>query len=375
MNEYQQALYDNLMALVEERDTFYFQDFVLNGNTYRIFNYRLASYTDFLQPGALECRGVMYLVLGDLPLSMVCLPFHKFFNLNENPLTMDLDLSQIHSITLKMDGSLISTYWHSSFDERVHELRLKSKGSIASTQALSAMKWLDGNEKFKDELAELAGHDLIVNMEWCAPDNRIVIGYEEPHLKVLSVRDMWDGSYVPLSVLNDLKELSKHWVEQVDPPNKEQFVRSIPQMTNVEGYVVQTRNAWFKVKTDWYLALHRLKDSINSPRRLFEAVLDEASDDLRASFHDDPLAIKQIGEMEEYATTLYNEMVKTVEAYYEANKHLDRKSYAIKGQQELKRMYFGLAMMKYTDREPNYKDFLKRQWKTLGLKDEVKGNE
>lgn len=364
------------MNLVEERDRFYYQDFELNGITYRIFNYRLGSYTDFLQPGALECRGTMFDVIMDVPLRVVALPLHKFFNLNENPLTMNLDLSKILSISLKADGSLISTYQHTSFSTKTHELRLKSKGSIASNQALDAMKWLEGNKKFKAELEELALDDYTVNMEWCAPNNRIVIGYETPQLKALNIRSMWDGSYRPLSeIQQDFPEIAKRWIEHVEPKDKEMFVQNIAQMTNIEGYVVQTPEVWFKAKTDWYLALHRLKDSINSPRRLFEAVLDEASDDLRASFHDDPLAIKQIEEMEEFATGLYNEMIKTVETYHQTNKHLDRKDYAIKGQQELKRMYFGLAMAKYVGREPNYKDFLKRQWKTLGLKDEAHKSE
>lgn len=62
-------------------------------------------------------------------------------------------------------------------------------------------------------------------------------------------------------------------------------------------------------------------------------------------------------------------MVDVVERFYEANKHLDRKDYAILGQNELDRMYFGLAMNKYSGKEFSYKDFLKKKWKDLGLKD------
>ncbi len=54
---------------------------------------------------------------------------------------------------------------------------------------------------------------------------------------------------------------------------------------------------------------------------------------------------------------------------YERNKDLSQKEYAIKGQAELTRMYFGLAMNKYTGRSVDYKAFLKKQWKKLGLKD------
>ena len=89
----------------------------------------------------------------------------------------------------------------------------------------------------------------------------------------------------------------------------------------------------FKVKTEWYLVQHRAKDSINSDRRLFEAVLEEATDDLRTLFHEDPLVIKRIEEMEVKVDDLYNHMVDTVERFYERNKNLERKEYAILGQE------------------------------------------
>ncbi|UQJ95715.1 RNA ligase 1 and tail fiber attachment catalyst [Klebsiella phage CPRSB] len=37
------------------------------GTPVRIFNYRMASYTDWLKPGALECRGIMFEMDGDTP--------------------------------------------------------------------------------------------------------------------------------------------------------------------------------------------------------------------------------------------------------------------------------------------------------------------
>ena len=108
---------------------------------------------------------------------------------------------------------------------------------------------------------------------------------------------------------------------------------------------------------------------MNNPRRLFEAILDEGIDDLRSLFYNDPLAMKTIDQMQVKVDHLYNHMVKVVETYYEHNKQLDRKSYAIKGQQQLDRMYFGLAMNKYVGKPIDYKMYLKSKWKELGLKD------
>ena len=54
------------MRLTDTSEAFYFKDFPLNDAIYRIFNYRLASYTEFLAPNALECRGHMFEVKGEM---------------------------------------------------------------------------------------------------------------------------------------------------------------------------------------------------------------------------------------------------------------------------------------------------------------------
>ena len=127
MNRYQNTLYRDLLTLVEESEAFYYKDFQLADRWYRIFNYRLASYSDFLKPGALECRGIMFEIEPEhgAPKRLASLPMEKFFNLNENPFTMGLDLSTIIDFELKADGSLMSSYWHE--DGEATWLMLKSK--------------------------------------------------------------------------------------------------------------------------------------------------------------------------------------------------------------------------------------------------------
>lgn len=373
MNEFQSKLYADLMGLVASNEAFYFQDFDRDNKLYRIFNYRLASYTDFQKPGALECRGIMFEVnpkwvdvAGEKVkvfevIRLASLPMEKFFNLNENPSTMDLDLSTVVAIEEKADGSLMSTYTHDG------ELFLKSKGSLYSDQAIAAMKWLNNEPlRLKKALHFLTDKGLTVNLEWCSPEHRIVLGYVKPALKVLNIRDNLDGSYVSARGLFDEVNLVK--VVNTDDPVA--FVNAIPAMVDVEGFVLVLESGQrVKVKCEWYLSLHHAKDSVNNPRRLFECILDEGVDDLRSMFHADVVAMLIIDQMQEKVTHIYNEMVKTVEAYYEANKALTRKEYAIKGQQELVHMNFKLAMDKYTGKVPNYKEYLKSKWKELGLKD------
>jgi hypothetical protein len=49
-----------------------------------------------------------------------------------------------------------------------------------------------------------------------------------------------------------------------------------------------------KVKTDWYKTLHHLKDSVNATRHLFEAVIDERIDDVKAMFASDQFTMDRI---------------------------------------------------------------------------------
>lgn len=368
-----QQLFDQLMDLTRDPcEAFYCQDFSLDSSVYRIFNYRLASYGNFLLPGALECRGIMF----ELDLDNLCMkrlasrPMQKFFNLNENPMTMGLDLSKVDTVELKADGSLMSTYTHGD------QLRMKSKGSLFSEQAIDAMKWLRSGdmsrERFAQTMHALDNEGWTFNLEWCAPQNRIVIGYAEPHLKVLNARHRETGEYMDRKMLETL--FGDHVIDRVDTWGMDvaNYVQTIPSMqADIEGYVCRIGDLWFKVKTEKYMSLHHAKDSINNPRRLFEAVVDEGVDDLRSMFAHDELAMKQIDEMQEKVSHMYNHLVRTVEAYFEANMLEDRKTYAI-GAQSLKLNglpLLGLAMNLYLKKDPEFKSWLKAKYKELGFRD------
>lgn len=370
----QQELWDQLMALCESSECFFYADQERFGQVYRIFNYRLASYTDFLQPGALECRGIMYVVDREgkdaVPLGLVSRSPHKFFNWRENPFTMDITLDEVETVWDKADGSLISSYM-----SHEDEVCLKSKGSLHSDQAQAAEK-LIRTESYNDlyqAVRKLEWKNYTVNMEYVAPDNRIVIGYEEPALIVLNARHRFTGEYMPWEKLMSSVP-AERLVKRYEFDNHEQqvkFLENLPGMTGIEGVVAETFNGQFmKMKTEAYMTAHRAKDSINSDRRLFEAVLEEATDDLRTLFFDDPLALQRIEDMELKVDQIYNHAVDQVERFYERNKHLERKEYAILGQQELDRRVFGLAMSTYLGHDVNFKAFLRKHYKEFGIKDD-----
>lgn len=347
-------LYDKLMALVASNEAFYYVDHNLGDYVYRVFTYRLASYSDFLLPGALECRGHMFRLDGD-SVKLVSAPFEKFFNLNENPMVMDIDFQSVDFIHDKRDGSLISTFMHDG------DVRLKSKTAVASDQALDATRFLHSNDRLLSVVRELAEDNYTVIMEYTAPDNRIVLPYQEADLRILGVRCNGTLNYIAYDYLyseyGDLM-VDDH-TDSFDLDDVHAALEGMYDLKGIEGFVVGYNGGnRFKVKTHEYLSLHRAKDSIQSDKRLFEVALNDATDDLRTMFHDDQYTLDRISAMEKVAGHAYNHLVASVEKYHFQNQHLDRKTYAVRGQQELDRLAFNAAMMLYSGKQPDYKALL-----------------
>ena len=377
-------LYSELMDLIKN-DAFYTADHKIDDHTfYRVFTYRLASYSDFLLPSALEARGIMFEVAyadPTVPVRLVCRPQCKFFNIGENPMTMDLDYSKLAAAYIKEDGSLISTYKRTVVGmgedfqtETSTDLRFKSKTSISSDQAIAATKYVENHEDLKKALTMMEESGYTVNCEWCAPDNRIVVGYMEPRLIVLNARNRFSGDYAPRHLLETM--FGDHLVAKAAIITGEEDLKELRTHTGYEGLIFQFEDDYkvqfVKFKNDWYLHRHRTKDSVNNANALFDCVLNEGSDDLRTMFLDDPLATKIIDEMEELVIPLYNRFVKGCQNFYNENKHLDRKDYAIKGQQPffedgdlLNKFAFGIVMTMYLGKEPDIKGTMskhKRLW-------------
>lgn len=362
MNPYQQSLFTDLSNLVQTNEAFFVAKVVNphTGTPFWMFNYRLPSFSDFQQPSALESRGVMFeMNSDDTPKRLASMPFPKFFNLCENPLVMNLDLSLVSRIEVKADGSLISSYY-----DNTSGVFLKTKGSLISQQATDAYSWITQPQRttFWTMIQQLTFDDYTVNMEWTSPLNRIVLQYQTSGLVILNVRNNKTGHiYSSIEELQqvcsyNVSPLHEFWVENVLPPNHEEFINSIPTMQGIEGFVVKFKNGlWVKVKTEQYRELHKVKDSINNNKALYASIVNEAADELKSMFFDDAFSINRIEIAESHVTKHFNHLVSVVEDFYDNNKHLDRKSYAIKGQQELEKHMFTLAMEKYIGRPVDFK--------------------
>lgn len=404
------SLYENLMNLVAQSevesvkddslilDAFYFDDQKddKTGKTYRIFNYRLASYTSFQKQDAKNCRGTMFDITDINKPILVSLPPEKFFNYEEGVGEKEHIKHRFMDKMEKLDGSLISTY-HIYFDgkdkkELLFNIGFKSKGSIKSAQANEATKIIQSNSKLHKEIVDFCFTcDATLNFEFISPENRIVVLYNKPQVVLLSARFHEDGQMLfghklrKYLITNDYHLLAEQIVETVNVAelnltSKAQIdyvtdIREEKVAEHGEGYVIELQredgsNYLVKVKNKEYLELHNLRGNVDlmngnfgssfTDKNIAKAVLMEISDDLKSLFSTSEFAINKIVEVENKVIPKYNKMVHDVELFYNENKHLDRKDYAVKvhSNPEIK-PYMQLLMNHYLNRhkDADYKEF------------------
>jgi T4 RnlA family RNA ligase len=146
------------------------------------------------------------------------------------------------------------------------------------------------------------------------------------------------------------------------------FVKSIPEQTGIEGYVIRLASGLrVKIKTEWYANLHNHMGSINSSRNLYEAVVKETIDDVRARFWDVPVALERIDDMVEKVGSAFSHMVEQVDSFYKEYKELGKREFALLAREELEPLFCRLAMRKYTGQEIDYREIMLKNRKRFGI--------
>lgn len=326
-------LFFELMDLCDDQSKFFYKDFTgFGGESFRVFSYNYASYEDWLRPSALECRGIVFDITDPEAPKVICRPMEKFFNLNETPFTMGLDLEEVDHMMAKEDGSLISSYLSGNV------LYVKSKTSFESEQAKAANMLITSPEYgiFYMRCLELAEQGFTVNMEYTSPRNRIVLDYAEEKLTVLNVRNNETGEYVPYKHLFADAAIRPFLVESY-PKQPVQWVDAARKAEGIEGFVVRMKNGLhFKLKTDWYCTLHKTKDSITRNDELFGVIAANGSDDLKGLFEADETALKKINLFEDIFHREVSDQIQAVINAFKSMAGLERRDVAIKGQEIFK---------------------------------------
>jgi RNA ligase len=215
-----------------------------------------------------ECRGIKFYPDGRI----AARPFHKFFNVNEREETqMNLiDLSQPHEIMEKADGSMIHGIIVNS------EVRLCTKMGITDI-AMDAESYLALTPDNVDWLECRCIAGITDLFEWVSPENKIVLDYTERDLIYLGSRVNTTGEYFFDEDAPFTKVARYGSVEG----NLGDYIARAREMTGREGDIIRFADGqMLKIKNDWYVAIHRVKDLIRTDRNIAGIIINEELDDV-----------------------------------------------------------------------------------------------
>lgn len=214
-----------------------------------------------------ECRGIIF----DLEGKIMSRPFHKFFNANEREETnmFNVDLSQDHVIMEKLDGSMIRPIWLDG------KLRLATKMGITDV-AVQAEKCMTDVQYEWMYTCLAAGKTPL--FEYVGPENKIVLEYSESKLILTALRDNITGEYEKLDE-NFPEDMAKVYGKVSG--SLEEYIARARKQEGREGDIIRFATGhMLKIKNDWYVRIHKVKDKIRTERHILDLIINENLDDI-----------------------------------------------------------------------------------------------
>lgn len=288
--------------------------------------------TDYNTAVLRECRGITFdSKTGDI----IRRPLHKFFNLDERPecYANNVDMNESHLVLSKLDGSQVvplavdnTIIWGTKMGET--DFTPDISAHVVKSKYINSSKYYE----FADDCIRF---NVTPIFEWCSRKNRIVIDYPEPVLTLIAMRHMHTGMYYSQKVM----EIHAHnynipvvpiTVGGIKPENLTWFKGLVAEQENVEGVVIRFESGhMLKVKTSWYIRIHRAKDEINSERKVVACIVNEQIDDLIPSLVMDIDKERVCGYYTDFCVKI-NNMVDYIDSFIMNEKcKFTRKEYAL----------------------------------------------
>ena len=353
-------------AIVDKCEAFYRADRIVEGQNVALYDYRLASLSDYVDNEAFELRGICFVEQSDGTWERNLL-LQKFFNVNQTIGWMydDVKDKKVQRIQNKEDGSIISFV---EFNTYSNIIRAKSKMSFVSDQAVMAQEILDDNRIYVETnctketwknfthlytfVRDCFTADLTPVFELVGFGNQIVLSYEmEKELILLQIRRK-DGTYLNI---DEMKNLADHYnIKMANDfeifPTPEQALDALLRMKetsqkDIEGWIVTFEDGQMaKIKTDKYIQLHGLigPDAFRE-NLLIQTILDGNIDDVIAQLVPGEKR-ESILEMEKLVSGHFNHLVvefKNLRGEYYNKYQENRKEFAIANS---KKTLFGAVM-------------------------------
>lgn len=275
-----------------------------------------------------ECRGLIF----DMEGNLINRRYHKFFNVNEREETAinQINWNNPHKILEKLDGSMVSPCSVNGY------IRWMTKMGITDT-SMEAESFVAQNPKYTNMAKEMLDLGYTPIFEWCSNKNRIVLDYPEDNLILTAVRNIITGEY--LTQLNLLKLGDQYNIPVVKsydiPKAGTELMEIIRNTENTEGVVVRFDNGhMIKIKSDWYVRIHKIKSLLGQERDLVALILNNELDDLLPILPTD-----DVSKIKKFQTELmdniknYSERLIVDTIHYRTN--FDRKTFALTTATEL----------------------------------------
>ena len=252
---------------------------------YIVVNYNVADKETFpdLSEGDIaryrrEMRGIIF----DLSGNVLRRPFQKFFNLGEREelLLGNIDFDEHHVILDKVDGSMVTPLMS------LGQLRFATKAGITDMSPAIEAYVDQARAHYRSFCEYMIDINHTPIFEYVSRDNRIVLDYKEQNLILLGIRNNLTGNYI--SYKQQIIYAYPYYIpvvkEVYNSKNSiDDFVRYIYNEKDIEGVVVRFDNGhMLKIKTEWYVNIHRAKDACLHEKRVIEMILDSKTDDVLA---------------------------------------------------------------------------------------------
>lgn len=246
---------------------------------YSIYSYNVVFADTFDNDLVKEARGIIISADGEI----IRRPFEKFFNLYERPETKydvlkDVSIAYVME---KVDGAMISPFY-----DNTGKIVWGTKRVAENFHKFIEQRVRENYVRFVDVMLQ-NGYTPI--FEYYHPDlkeSNIVLRYNKEVFKLLAVRHIEKGYYLRLNTLAlyadkfDL-ELPKvyQYLHTLDD-----CIEYVKGREHEEGLVIVFSNGQrVKLKTDWYVKRHKIKDQINMKHNMAKLILgidDLSLDDL-----------------------------------------------------------------------------------------------